>query len=39
MNRIWDNYKAAVIAVIALLVILLMSMVIVPETEQAVVIR
>ena len=39
MNRIWDNYKAAVIAVLALLVILLMSMVIVPETEQAVVIR
>ena len=39
MSRIWNDYKAAVIAVLALLAILLVSMVIVPETHQAVVIR
>ncbi|MBD59342.1 MAG: protease modulator HflC [Citromicrobium sp.] len=39
MTRIWNDYKAAVFAVLALIVILLMSMVIVPETHQAVVIR
>ena len=39
MNRIWNDYRAAVIAVLALLVILMMSAVIVPETQQAVVIR
>lgn len=39
MTRIWNDYKAAVIAVLALIVILLMSVVIVPETQQAVVIR
>ena len=38
MSRIWNDYKGAVIAVLALIVILLMSVVIVPETHQAVVI-
>lgn len=39
MGKIWQEYKPAVIAVIALVVALLSSMIIVPETHQAVVIR
>ncbi|WP_324073823.1 MAG: protease modulator HflC [Erythrobacter sp.] len=39
MNSVFQNYKAIVIAVIALVVALLASVVIVPETHQAVVIR
>jgi membrane protease subunit HflC len=39
MNEVFQNYKAIVIAVGALIVALLASVVIVPETHQAVVIR
>ena len=39
MDSAWQNYKAPIIAAIALLIALLSSMVIVPETHQAVVIR
>lgn len=39
MESIWQNYKAAVIAVIAFVAVLFSSMVIVPETHQAVVVR
>ena len=39
MGNIWQDYKPAVIAVIALVAALLSSMIIVPETQQAVVIR
>ncbi|MFY7746110.1 MAG: protease modulator HflC [Erythrobacter sp.] len=39
MNSVFQNYKAIIIAVIALVVTLLASVVIVPETHQAVVIR
>ncbi|QIG53965.1 protease modulator HflC [Altererythrobacter sp. BO-6] len=39
MESIWQNYKAAVIAAIAFVAVLFSSMVIVPETHQAVVVR
>jgi membrane protease subunit HflC len=39
MNSMIQNYKSIIIAVIGLLVVLLASVVIVPETHQAVVIR
>jgi membrane protease subunit HflC len=39
MNSVFQNYKAIIITVIALVVALLASVVIVPETHQAVVIR
>ena len=39
MERIWDNHKPTVIAVIAALIALASSIVIVPETHQAVKIR
>ncbi|WFL78312.1 protease modulator HflC [Altererythrobacter arenosus] len=39
MDSAWQNYKAPIIAAIALLIALLSSLVIVPETHQAVVIR
>jgi membrane protease subunit HflC len=39
MNSVIQNYKAIIIAVIGLVVVLLASVVIVPETHQAVVIR
>ena len=39
MTRIWSNFRAVLIALAVLFVILLMSIVIVPETHQAVVIR
>lgn len=39
MNSVIQNYKSIIIAVIGLLVVLLASVVIVPETHQAVVIR
>mgnify|MGYP006144067693 CR=1 FL=1 len=39
MNSVIQNYKAIIVAVIGLVVVLLASVVIVPETHQAVVIR
>jgi membrane protease subunit HflC len=39
MERLWENHKASVIAVIALLVVIASSIVIVPETDQAVIIK
>ena len=39
METIWQNHKLTVIAVIALIFALLSSLVIVPETQQAVIIR
>jgi membrane protease subunit HflC len=39
MEQIWEKYKLAVIAGIVLVIALFASMIVVPETEQAVVIR
>ena len=39
MNSVIQNYKSIIIAVIGVVVVLLASVVIVPETHQAVVIR
>ena len=39
MNTIWQDHKASVIAVIVLIAALLSTMVIIPETQQAVKIR
>lgn len=39
MSNLWQDYKAAWIAAAAIVVILMMSVIIVPEGEQAVVIR
>lgn len=39
MSNIWQNYKAAIIAAGLVLVGLMMSIVVVPETHQAVIIR
>lgn len=39
MSSIWQSYKAAVIVAVGLIVTLLASVVIVPETHQAVVVR
>jgi len=39
MESIWENYKGAVIAIIALVAALFSSVIIVPETHQAVVVR
>lgn len=39
MSNIWETYKTAIIAVGILLVALLSSLVVVPETQQAVIIR
>ncbi|WP_137680224.1 protease modulator HflC [Aurantiacibacter suaedae] len=39
METIWQKYKIAIVALIAVLVVAASSLVIVPETEQAVVIR
>ena len=39
MERLWENHKASVIAVIALLAVIASSIVIVPETDQAVIIK
>ena len=39
MELVWQNHKQAILAVAALLVALVSSVVVIPETEQAVVIR
>ncbi|MCB2078552.1 MAG: protease modulator HflC [Novosphingobium sp.] len=39
MESIWQNYKSAIVAVLVLLAVLLSSVVVVPETQQAVIIR
>lgn len=39
MERVWENYKPAIIAIGVLLVALASSVIIVPETQQAVVVR
>lgn len=39
MNIAWQDYKGSIIAVIALAIVAMMSVVVVPENEQAVVIR
>jgi membrane protease subunit HflC len=39
MNTVWQNYKVAIIAIAVIAVALLASVVVVPEDEQAVVIR
>ena len=39
MNRLWENHKLTIVAVIALAIALLSSFVVVPETQQAVIVR
>lgn len=39
MQQIWENHKPSIIALIVLAVVLLSSVVVVPETQQAVVVR
>jgi membrane protease subunit HflC len=39
MSNIWQDYKAVIIALVAIVLALMMSVVIVPETQQAVIIR
>jgi membrane protease subunit HflC len=39
MSNIWQEYKAVVIALVAIALALMMSVVVVPETQQAVIIR
>ena len=39
MNAIWQDYKMPIVALVALAVVLMMSVVVVPETQQAVIIR
>ncbi|HEX9805442.1 MAG TPA: protease modulator HflC [Alteraurantiacibacter sp.] len=39
MSNIWQDYRAVVIALVAIVLALMMSVVIVPETQQAVIIR
>jgi membrane protease subunit HflC len=39
MSSIWQDYKAVVIALVAIVLALMMSVVVVPETQQAVIIR
>ena len=39
MERIWESYKAYIVAGLALVAVLMASVVVVPETQQAVVIR
>ena len=39
MQSIWQNHKLSVIAVVALVIAAMMSLVVVPETQQAVVLR
>jgi len=39
METVWDNYKTAIIAVIVVLAALLSSIIVIDETEQAVIIR
>jgi modulator of FtsH protease HflC len=39
MERIWENYKLIVIAVVVLAIAALSSLVVVPETHQAVIVR
>ncbi len=39
MERIWENHKLSLIAVIVLLAVLASSVIVVPETQQAVIVR
>ena len=39
MEQVWESYKAYIVAALALLAVLMASIVVVPETQQAVVIR
>jgi len=39
MSNIWQDYRAVVIALVAIVLALMMSVVVVPETQQAVIIR
>ncbi|MBN9504790.1 MAG: protease modulator HflC [Altererythrobacter sp.] len=39
MEALWNNHKTAIIAVVAVIVALLSSLIVVPETQQAVIIR
>ena len=39
MESVWENHKLTIIAVVALVVALLSSVIVVPETQQAVVVR
>ena len=39
MEQIWQTYRHAIIAIAALLAILSTSIIVVPETQQAVIIR
>ena len=39
MQHIWDNYKQVIVALAIVLAVLLSSIVIVPETQQAVIVR
>ncbi|OCC22877.1 protease modulator HflC [Croceicoccus estronivorus] len=39
MERIWENHKLSIIAAVVLVIALMSSIVVVPETQQAVVIR
>ncbi|MCP5379829.1 MAG: protease modulator HflC [Caenibius sp.] len=39
MQQFWENHKPSILAVIALAVVLMSSVVVVPETQQAVIVR
>jgi membrane protease subunit HflC len=39
MQAVWNNYKLTILALVALLIVLLLSVKIVPETKQGVVVR
>lgn len=39
MEALWNNHKTAIIAVVAVIIALLSSLIVVPETQQAVIIR
>lgn len=39
MERVWETYKLAIIAIGALIVVLMASVIVVPETQQAVIVR
>ena len=39
MTEVWDNHKLTILALVALVILAFSSVIIVPETQQAVVIR
>jgi len=39
MENVWQNHKASIVAVVALAIAAMMSIIVVPETQQAVIVR